>query len=385
MVAARGPVYRSASKAGDGNRYHTRCGCTVEPYYGDPKDWEPSPEESRFMDAYLAVYRTDMSTDELSDAIEAWLAEHGGVRVGASADEWARWKASRDVRIGLTREQRDVLFQIQMDEEQVASLLARIEAGEESESVLNYLRTVVEESRRRIAEMRDSLPADMGRLDFDPDNPLSVYGNRLVIQDEAEVAVQHLRDLEAMPRGFHEALADHFGERESSGFYIGDRAIPDLDDLGDLRGAQPRGWPPGSTWDTVPGAYHSERRVVACGGGGHGHGATSLAMHEGSHALDDALGKISSRPEFAAKYQSVLDAGPTNPYMSPAGNPTGYLSEGFAEGFAAWAQARHAPRADVIQAVGKALSPHGINKRQADAIGDLIDYFSELERSARRK
>lgn len=78
MVASRGPVYTSESAAGaNGNRYHARCGCTAEPYFGDPNDWEPSPEERRFMEAYTSVYRTGMPTDELSDAIEAWLAKHG--------------------------------------------------------------------------------------------------------------------------------------------------------------------------------------------------------------------------------------------------------------------------------------------------------------------
>ena len=75
MVASRGPVYRSEQKAGQGRRYHSRCGCTVEPYFGDPADWVPSPEEARFLEAYQSVYRTGMSPDELSDAIEKWLEE----------------------------------------------------------------------------------------------------------------------------------------------------------------------------------------------------------------------------------------------------------------------------------------------------------------------
>lgn len=74
MLAGRGPVYRSAEKAGSGYRWHGHCGCTVEPYEGDPNDWEPTPGEQRFIDAYDAVHQPGMSEAETSAKIQEWLA-----------------------------------------------------------------------------------------------------------------------------------------------------------------------------------------------------------------------------------------------------------------------------------------------------------------------
>lgn len=88
-----------------------------------------------------------------------------------------------------------------------------------------------------------------------------------------------------------------------------------------LRGQLPRGWPPGSTWDTVPGTYLGgpNREVVVAtnssptGGRevastGEGHGAYSLLIHEFAHGLDreSALGQrfTSSSSEFALAYEA---------------------------------------------------------------------------------
>jgi hypothetical protein len=54
MLCSRGPVYRSADKAGDptagsGLRYHGHCGCTAEIVYGE---WKPSQQEQGFIDDY---------------------------------------------------------------------------------------------------------------------------------------------------------------------------------------------------------------------------------------------------------------------------------------------------------------------------------------------
>lgn len=44
MLAGRGPVYTSEDAA-DGGQYHAHCGCTAEPFDGDPSEWVPSPDE----------------------------------------------------------------------------------------------------------------------------------------------------------------------------------------------------------------------------------------------------------------------------------------------------------------------------------------------------
>jgi hypothetical protein len=67
----------------------------------------------------------------------------------------------------------------------------------------------------------------------------------------------------------------------------------------DLRGVHPRGWPPGATWDTVPGANDpgtNEVIIATIGHGtaagphvpatGEGHGSSNLVLHEAAHAVD---------------------------------------------------------------------------------------------------
>lgn len=67
----------------------------------------------------------------------------------------------------------------------------------------------------------------------------------------------------------------------------------------DLQGVQPRGWPAGTSWDTVPGLYDpgSNQVIIATRGhgteeGAHvprtgdGHGSSNLVMHESMHSVD---------------------------------------------------------------------------------------------------
>lgn len=84
------------------------------------------------------------------------------------------------------------------------------------------------------------------------------------------------------------------------------------DELASLRGVTPRGWPPGSTWDQVPGLYDpgTKRVVVATKSGpsgarvvpetGNAHGSAELLLHELGHALDanKTLGFTSANADF---------------------------------------------------------------------------------------
>ena len=67
----------------------------------------------------------------------------------------------------------------------------------------------------------------------------------------------------------------------------------------DLKGVQPRGWPPGATWDKVPGANTPDKNEVVIAVIGHGtpagphvpktgegHGSVNLVAHESSHSID---------------------------------------------------------------------------------------------------
>jgi hypothetical protein len=94
------------------------------------------------------------------------------------------------------------------------------------------------------------------------------------------------------------------------------------DHLKSLRGQTPRGWPPGTTWDSVPALYDpaSMSVVMATHDGargerllpepGHGHGSSNALFHEFGHALDAtcALGLDSKSPEFRAAYTAELPA-----------------------------------------------------------------------------
>lgn len=81
----------------------------------------------------------------------------------------------------------------------------------------------------------------------------------------------------------------------------------------ELRGVQPRGWPPGATWDQVPGAYMPDRNQVVVAVIGHGtpagahvpatgegHGSANLVIHEAAHAVDATIGasRNSASPAF---------------------------------------------------------------------------------------
>jgi len=64
MLCSRGPVYRSAGKAGtdggglldnkSGLRFHGHCGCTAEIVYGE---WKPNEAEQRYVDEYTKAAR----------------------------------------------------------------------------------------------------------------------------------------------------------------------------------------------------------------------------------------------------------------------------------------------------------------------------------------
>ncbi len=67
----------------------------------------------------------------------------------------------------------------------------------------------------------------------------------------------------------------------------------------DLAGVHPRGWPAGSTWDSVPGVFSSDRNELVIATTGHGtpagahvpatgegHGSSNLVLHEGAHGID---------------------------------------------------------------------------------------------------
>lgn len=246
---------------------------------------------------------------------------------------------------------------------------------------LDHAKAMLAEQAKARAAMRtaDSLP------EFSAGNPLKAYGDRLVVNDHSPVSRKHLADLEEIPLEFHKVIRDSMATTDTGGFYIGDLAMPDLDHLSHLKNETPRGWAPGDTWAKVPGAYSPRTRVCACGGGGKGHGSTSLALHEGGHALDHAFSNVGKadgtgwnwRASETASWRHAYDAleGSRNPYFSTGGNADGYLSETWAESFAAWVKVRHASDWDQQEAIRAALGMSPAHRHTTKAV---VDYFRTI-------
>jgi hypothetical protein len=111
----------------------------------------------------------------------------------------------------------------------------------------------------------------------------------------------------------------------------------------DLKGKAPRGWPPGSSWDTVPGLNFMEGNgnstVIAIIGHaagkphvpvtGEGHGSVNLILHESGHAFDNVGNSIfrSKDATFTAARQA--DVATLSQYESQA--PPAGPQECFAE------------------------------------------------------
>ncbi len=106
----------------------------------------------------------------------------------------------------------------------------------------------------------------------------------------------------------------------------------------DLKGVKPRGWPPGTSWDSVPGVARGKEVIIATRGhatalgaqvplAGNGHGSQNLVLHETAHAIQTLKG---ASPEFLAARTADLAA--LDPYQLQAG--AAGVSETFAESFA---------------------------------------------------
>jgi hypothetical protein len=106
------------------------------------------------------------------------------------------------------------------------------------------------------------------------------------------------------------------------------------DYLTQLRGQQPRGWPPGSTWDTVPGIFFPQTNEVVIAILGHdtsqphipttgeGQGSADVVLHESSHGVDMGGGQpfLSASQTFAsARNPDLAQLSDYEKQVSPAG------------------------------------------------------------------
>lgn len=118
-----------------------------------------------------------------------------------------------------------------------------------------------------------------------PPRYMSILEGRLTVQDRRTRRARNILKHMTLIRPVVWQMLVNVGLEH---VYVSNKAVPYMDDMGHLRGVAPRGWPPGATWDTIPGTYNPERRFLLCGGGGHG--SESLLGHEGGHAINFLLG-----------------------------------------------------------------------------------------------
>ncbi|MGP3936105.1 hypothetical protein [Nonomuraea sp. KM88] len=111
--------------------------------------------------------------------------------------------------------------------------------------------------------------------------------------------VHAVESLARLPDGLKDKLAAGL-----EGIYVGPGGVPDLDDMGYLRGAPlPSGR---ATWDICAGAY-GDRKIVV---GDRPSPTPDVMMHEVGHAIDDvdsAHGEwVSDSPEFVRLYETAM-------------------------------------------------------------------------------
>jgi|GEM_PF-353297 len=114
----------------------------------------------------------------------------------------------------------------------------------------------------------------------------------------------------------------------------------------DLQGVQPRGWPAGSTWDSVPGLTdpNSNQVIIATTGhntpagahvpvAGEGHGSSNMVIHESMHSIDH---HGPNGQDISSTDPNFVNARNNDPNMMADGyegtaNTAGGAEEGYAE------------------------------------------------------
>jgi hypothetical protein len=88
----------------------------------------------------------------------------------------------------------------------------------------------------------------------------------------------HLYSLDALPKATLSYLVGH-----DVVWCISNKGVGDTDDNDDIKYEQPRGWPPGSTWNNVAGVYRTTKNKISAGAGRYG--SENLMLHETGHAI----------------------------------------------------------------------------------------------------
>jgi SPP1 gp7 family putative phage head morphogenesis protein len=348
-----------------------------------------------------------------------------GLRYDGRA-EWDRWHDGRDHRIG-TVDDTAALWadksveraqgRVGDDLEQVRQAKARLK--EEQDRLRSYVPDAKERAKAArtdtgILRTREALKASEEYLaasqkaldeavayrsrfitsaelpDFDADNPLKGYGDRLVISDTHQHTHDHLHDLEThVPLHHHQAVRNHYAAVDGGGLHVGDELLPDLDDLARLRGSQPRGHAEGASWDGVGGVYDPNARVTAVARRGWRRDTDTdlhaTAVHEMGHTVEDAYQgltgeRASASAEWADAMRPLHDFSDLKPYYHPAANPTGHASESWAEAYAGWAMARALPMAQREVAILRSMTIRSRTTEARQAARAVVAYFDKVDK-----
>lgn len=150
--------------------------------------------------------------------------------------------------------------------------------------------------------------------------------------------VRAIESLARLPDRLKDLLADGL-----EGIYVGPGGVPDLDDMGYLRGAPlPSGR---ATWDICAGAY-GDRKIVV---GDRPSPTPDVMMHEVGHALDDVDALhgewVSDSPEFTELYERCEPLLASAFHRQPGGLGR---KEFFADAFAAIASRQRPALVDML-------------------------------------
>lgn len=164
----------------------------------------------------------------------------------------------------------------------------------------------------------------------------AILGDKLRVDDYADARVaEQVADLARLPPGLLEHMRESVGD-----VHVSTLPLPSMGRSGALarlRGVQPRGWPPGATWDTVGGVYSEATGEVVVAVNGRG-GGPSTMLHEFGHAVDFRArlsGRVSDTQAWRGVWKDFTAAKhpmSAHPYFNqaPPAGPQELLAEAFA-------------------------------------------------------